>query len=108
MRNTAYHQQAQYITQQVLNVVQSNRDQIFQEVKATEDNILRALQLNSFSELNKHTNVPAPSKPEPAANVSTTDPIQVKMLEILQKIDKKLDGTTANKKQFPISICCEL
>ena len=33
MRNTAYQQQAQYITQQVLNVVQTNREQIFQEVR---------------------------------------------------------------------------
>ena len=97
MRNTAYHQQAQYITQQVLNVVQSNREQIFQEVKATEDNILRALKLNHLNELDSiakqtvETKAPSTLTPDPAINVTTSDTIQAQMLTILERIDKKLD-----------------
>ena len=93
MRNTAYHQQAQYITREVLNVVQTNRNQIFEEVKATEDNILRALQLNNIKDLDaltKHTD-PSTLTPEPVVNVTTTDTIQLKMLQILECIGKKLD-----------------
>ena len=97
MRNTAYHQQAQYIIQQVLNVVQTDRDQIFQEVKATEDNILWTLKLNHLNDLDctsKGTNDTQDTSsltPKQVANVTSTDAIQSQMLKILQCIDEKLD-----------------
>ena len=98
MRNTAYHQQAQYITQQVLNVVQTNREQIFQEVKATEDNILRALKINHFNDLQPDLKAPTTAvvQPiEPVINATTSDSLQAQMLKLLERIEKKLDdGTT--------------
>ena len=84
----------------MLNVVQTNREQIFQEVKATEDNILRALQINQLADLNnqaKPTQHNTMEPPAPAANAATTDAVQLKMLQILERLDKKLDGQPAPK-----------
>ena len=93
MRSTAYHQQANYITQQVLQVVHDNREQVLQEVKATEETILRALNVKHMKELDTasaSTGTTATSTL--TANSVTSDPIQLQMLQILQKIESKLDS----------------
>ena len=95
MRSTTFQQQANYITQQILAAVQQDRDndkaEIFQKVEETEKTILEAMSVvpeirNEEQDVN--------SSITPSVNSTSSDKIQLRMLEILQKIDAKLDNTS--------------
>ena len=109
MENTDF-QQANYITQQVLAAVQSERaadkEEIFSTVKETEQTLLSALNSipglqsdsgSSSSSSSGSESISEITDPIEKANYSANDKIQLEMLKILQKMDSKLDKCFSTK-----------
>ena len=103
MKDTAFQQQANFITHSILDTIAQKREadkaEIFKVVNDAKSTILRAMSavpsLQSEQE-DVESDLTPPTLP--SANASMNDKVQLKMLEILERIDKKLND---NNKQPP-------
>ena len=84
MRNTAFHNQANAIKNQVLQESINDRLEVLNEVKETETKHLQALQL---SRLNKESKE---SYPQANTNVISGNKIQVEMMKTIKSLKRKL------------------
>ena len=85
MRNTAYHQQANAMTGQVLQEIRAENLQLVDEVKSAEGNILRAM---LASENQENIN---PQQTQ-SANATMQTTLQTEMMKTLQAMQKEIAG----------------
>ena len=107
MKDTTYQHQANLIRQEVMTAMREEHAALVQEVKDSNESLLAAFQSVPPFQQNK---IPVTVSTEPTqitdtssitqtANKVEQDTVQLQMLEILQKIDKKLDNTKFNPKR---------
>ena len=106
MKDTSFQQQAHLIWQEVMAAMGEERAAMVQEVKESNESILSALQ-TAPEPVTQPIPQNVPKEPTvvsdtssitQSANKMEQDSIQLEMLKILQKIDKKLDNNNNNNK----------
>ena len=93
MRNTAFQQQANAISRQVLSEIQRENSTLADSIsKATEDKLVNAFALLQTADNENQENIP----PLPSANSLSSDPVALEMLKLLKDIrtDMKKSRTT--------------
>jgi hypothetical protein len=106
MKDTSFQHQANLIRQEVMTAMREERLALVQEVKHSNESLLAALQTAPIpptqqvpaTVLNEPTVVIDTSSITQSANRVEQDQVQLEMLKILQKIDKKLDYNHNNKR----------
>ena len=93
MKSMIFQEQANLICQDILQEMESERMAMVQEVKNSNSNILRTLSVVSETDItsDSETTIKSSTNPEYADNIGTNN-VQLEMLEILQKLDQKLDN----------------
>ena len=105
MQNTSFQQQANLLSQQIIDLNnQRERDkvEIFSMVDDAKSSILSAVGsmpalISSDSDTSSDM-TPITTNTTPSVNATHQDKIQLKMLEILERIDSKLDDSNENKR----------
>lgn len=94
MRNTAYHQQANLITTQVLQEIRTDHSRVIDELRNTGNTILQAMQVSQRYSKDKENEPPVQQE---SANTVTGNSLQVDMLKTLQLMQKQIQDLQNNQ-----------
>ena len=86
MQNTAYHQQANLITIQVLQEIRTDHSRIINELKNTGNTILQAMQVSQHH--SDDNEIKLPTLVQESTNAVADNPLQLQMLKTLQLVQK--------------------
>ena len=100
MRNTAYHQQANLITTQVLQEIRTDHSRVIDELKNTGNEILHAMQVSQhIPELESETQAKQES-----TNAVTGNALQAQMLKTLQLMQAEIQELKRINKVIPAKV----
>ena len=92
MKSTTYQQQAQMITEDVLEAMQRESVLMLQQNKTHKNDILKALQVVADKETTPTTSKFSTKRKHEELGITTQDKIQLKMLKMLENIETKLSN----------------
>ena len=100
MQNTAYYQQANLITIQVLQEIRTDHSRIINELKNTGNTILQAMQVSQhYSDDNENK---PPTIVQESANTVADNMLQLQMLKTLQIMQKENQNLEINQQDSPV------
>ena len=90
MRNAAFHNQTNAITNQVLQEIRNDRLEVLNKVKTTETKILQVLQLSRLNKENEE------KYPQVNANAISGNELQVETMKKIKSLKRELDKMKKN------------